>query len=378
MKKILDVMPVGAPWGGPESVRFISCFASLVMYLEQYGDDAPVYCTDDFTLCRHCGKCSATVRQKKHEEIHHLYLTVSGLGCHTIWRGDHEAKCLEDMASVLSGNETIDRAMSFAGLSYRLSEDESEENLRREVVDSIDNHLPVLAYNVFGADWSIVTGYEDDGAALYGRYSPWDDPGGGPGAKDENGVFSKADWRHPGIRLLRITGKRNPEPDFADLFRYLAGVIRKPGTRDCVSGLAAYDACVAALSDDAFFRDAGEEELRKCYFFVHALIGALAEGRCFASFAFLNGFCGRIEGTCQITMMKAIGAYFMDTHNKCWGAWAAMGENHICKPEVYAENFRNSEVRDKVAEFIAEFKKNDVMVMQLLEDSNRVEWFRPS
>jgi hypothetical protein len=53
---IKNFMPVGAPWGGPESFKFFSCFASLCMSLEKHPYVPVLYCDRDIRLCNQCNK----------------------------------------------------------------------------------------------------------------------------------------------------------------------------------------------------------------------------------------------------------------------------------------------------------------------------------
>ena len=68
----------------------------------------------------------------------------------------------------------------------------------------------------------------------------------------------------------------------------------------------------------------------------------------------------------MLKKMKSIGDSFMDTHNNCWVAWAAMGQDHICQPQLYLDKFIKSETRIKLAELIRKFKGNDEKAINVL------------
>ena len=56
-KEISGVLPVGAPWGGPESIRFVSCSSSLYMHLKQPNEfEDELYCNRSEKLCDRCGR----------------------------------------------------------------------------------------------------------------------------------------------------------------------------------------------------------------------------------------------------------------------------------------------------------------------------------
>jgi hypothetical protein len=88
VKKVLDdVMPAGAPWGGPESVRFLSCFNSMLYAIEHVTGEEPLFCVPGAGLSQaRCGGCkNFDWKQKYHEQLYHLYLTLSGLAFLTAW-----------------------------------------------------------------------------------------------------------------------------------------------------------------------------------------------------------------------------------------------------------------------------------------------------
>ena len=46
---------MGAPWGGPESIRFVSCSSSLYMHLKQPNEfEDELYCNRSEKLCDRC------------------------------------------------------------------------------------------------------------------------------------------------------------------------------------------------------------------------------------------------------------------------------------------------------------------------------------
>ena len=376
MKKLLEnVLPVGAPWGGPESVRFVSCFASLLMHIRPKLLEEPLYCTQDIGLCTGCGRCGPfNTGHRKHEELYHLYLTLSGLGLQTLWREDAEERCFADLPLVYRDDVYMERSMSFAGLSYRVVENTSEGGMQDQIRESIDRGSPVLAYLLANDDWCLLTGYDGEGG-VYGRYvrKPWDDRGRLPDSVTEDGIFEKRSWWNPGVRLAVVEGDREPEKDTAALFAALSDTLRGPAACGCKTGFAAYAACLARLSDGSYFEHAQAPSLEADYRMLHRFVGMLAENRCFASFAFLHSLYGRFPVKSS-DAMRTVGAYFMDTHNRCWNAWAMMGKNHICRPEQHAQNLRNAEVREKLCEYIGLFRQNDRMAMQLLRDSARMGW----
>ena len=369
MEKLLaSVMPVGAPWGGPESVRFTSCFASLYTYLEQLDGSMPRYCDQGPGLCTHCGRCGTFEPQNKaHEQLYHLFLGWSGLSCYTVWRPDFANRYLTDLPLVLPDDRYIRRTMELAGYTWELLDSADEGLMRRRIVQSIDGGSPVMAYRLMGGDWCLITGYDGAGETLYGLYQPqaWDAPETVPEPVG-NGLFCLTGWYRPGIRLLIITGKGESRADGREQAAYLARVLRDPGAQDCVSGRAAYSACLAQLRDERFAGEAETGRFLRFYVHVHRFFGLLAEGRCFAAFACWPGFFGRIRDPELLPAYQRAGDAFMAIHNACWQGWAAMGQNHLCEPERHLAAFRRPEVRGAVAEIVEELRRLDETAMAAL------------
>ena len=226
-KEISGVLPVGAPWGGPESIRFVSCSSSLYMHLKQPNEfEDELYCNRSEKLCDRCGRCrDYDWHRKMHEQVYHELLTLSGLNCRTVWDPEFRPELLTDLLRTARDDEAIARTMAFAGFEYRLVEGLPADRMRSLVVQSIDRGTPVPAFQVAGDDWCLITGYDADGARVTGYFvpQPWDS---GEGRAEELGehAFSKRDWLRPGTRLV-LVGDADQLPSvgagnvFSDLIR---------------------------------------------------------------------------------------------------------------------------------------------------------------
>lgn len=369
MRKVIsDIMPVGAPWGGPESFKFLSCFTSTYMFLEKVDTSGKLFCDRDDRICNRCGECGVTAWENKyHEQIYHGFLTLSGVSCYTIWPKDYADAHFSDNPLAFNNDEYIERTMDFAGYTYRILSRTSQNEMKKAIVQSIDNDFPVLANNLANDDWCLLTGYDFDGDTVMGKYvsENWDNPERKPDSL-EDGLFSKSKWFNNNIKSLLITGRKNPRNDYAELFCYLKSTLLQPGNTSYYAGLSAHDACVATLLDDNYLLRLNKDELTHFYTLIHIYIGVLAESRCFAAFAFWAGFFGRITDETILKQMKTIGDIFMDTHDNCWVAWAVMGQDHICLPQLYLDKFIKSETRIKLANLIERFKENDKKVINVL------------
>ena len=365
-KTIPGILPVGAPWGGPESIRFVSCSSSLYMHLKQpdrFADE--LYCTRSEKLCDRCGRCrNYDWHRKMHEQVYHELLTLSGLNCRTLWDPGFRPEILSDLLLSAGSDEAIARAMTFAGFEYRIVEGLPPEEMKRLLVESIDRGTPVAARNAAGKDWCLVTGYERGGERITGTYAPhaWEEL-----EADEEHAFAKDNWIQENTRLLLVTDDCPARiPDYEE-FAYLRQMLIDPGATDCISGLAAFDRCMEFLRDDAFFAAADAETLQKSYIHLHEFIGLLAESRCFAAFAFFSGFYGKVRREDLTRLSRKVGSLFMETHNGCWKAWELLGGNHISRPEEHAPRLRDRALRLDVIEHLREFKQNDWNAVLLLE-----------
>lgn len=339
------------------------------MVVEKVDCNGRLYCDRDARLCNRCGECGVTEwANKYHEQIYHTFLTLSGISCCTIWPNPPEIR-FSDTPLAFQDDEYIHRTMDFAGYDYRRLRHTPEEELKALIVQSIDNDWPLLAYNLVNQDWCLVCGYDADGGTLFGRYTAesWDDPQQKPDSV-EAGLFTKTGWYDDAVEFLQITGKIPPREDYAELLIRLREILLCPGNTVHTSGLAAFDACRAAVLDDDRFSFASSEYLTQLYTMVHVFIGVLAESRCFAAFAFFAGFFGRISDETVLARMKRVGEIFMDTHNQCWGAWAVLGKDHHCQPDLYGDTFIQRETREKIAQYIDIFRANDEKVVRVLDE----------
>lgn len=99
-RAIEGVIPIGTPWGGPESRRYLSAFVSMLMHIERSeGTDKELHAA--------------------HERLYCLYLTVSGIGASTVW-SEGLAPCSHEQRVDRLFDDYVERTMAYAG--YRYSE----------------------------------------------------------------------------------------------------------------------------------------------------------------------------------------------------------------------------------------------------------------
>ena len=166
---------------------------------------------------------------------------------------------------LIVGEEPIER--TFAGLGYeytfskgydRPDAEQVRATYRRQIVESIDRGVPVIAQGIVGPpEACVVAGCEQGGEVLRG-WSYFQE--------DADHYFRAEDWEKDCYALILIGDKvARPSPPqvLRDSLEWAIELCRVP-TRECLpvgpeyqglhySGLAAYDAVVEALGDDEAF-----------------------------------------------------------------------------------------------------------------------------
>ena len=300
---IRGVLPIGAPWGGPESIRFISCLSSLYVYLKQPDKrEELLFCPHSGELCDDCGQCGNHDRLRRmHEQVYFELLTLSGLNCRTHWDPEFRPQFLTDLLLETTDDDPIERAMAFAGFEYRMVEALPPEAFFRAVNESLSRNVPVPACRAAGDDWCLITGCDDDGKSISGFYFPqeWDSPENRPDTL-HGGEFTSKEWVRQGTRLLVVTGDCPARVPDREEFSRLRELLIEPDCRECVTGLAAFDRCIELLQDETFFAAADREKLDRCAAHMLRFFEQLAELRGNAALTFFSGFFRQTarSGTC--------------------------------------------------------------------------------
>ncbi|MGI6200412.1 MAG: hypothetical protein ACOYJA_06555 [Christensenellales bacterium] len=329
----IPIHPIGAPWGGPESVACLSAFASVALCIQGREAFEPLYCTAGKSLlCTGCGQCGPAFDRvnKLHEQIYHQLLTLTTLSCRLLF-------VPFDWAAALT--ERVDRPDFWQGLlawcGYTGGWTDRPEAMRASLAAGV----PVLAQ---GGDrqWRVLSG-EADGRPLCA----------GP---------ALAGWDAL-ARGLIVTGRRPPRQVDCALMNALA---------DCLEASdAAHASALELLGDDARAQPdpAAQDEARaqpdpaaqdEAYAQLHGFVGMAAEQRCFGAFAFFCGLYGQTPEA-LFTPCQAIAQDMMQIHNLCWQVWAAMGGDHRCDPAAHAEAFAAPEPRRRAARLLNRIRQCD-------------------
>jgi len=132
-----------------------------------------------------------------------------------------------------------------------------ERQTTRDIVESINRGIPVLALGIIGPpECSIVTGYDEEGQVLLG----WSFfQGGWPGEDfsiDENGYFRKRNWfgnAHAYFVIKEMIPVARGKEILLKTLKLAVAMARRPHTNGTAFGLAAFRACADTLLCDEGF-----------------------------------------------------------------------------------------------------------------------------
>lgn len=317
----IPIHPIGAPWGGPESVACLSAFASAALCIQGREAFEPLYCTmGKSLLCTGCGQCGANFDRanKLHEQVYHRLLTLTGLSCQLLWVPGDWAAALTDRVDQPDFWQGL---LAWCGCTGFWSD--QPEAMRASLAAGV----PVLAQ---GRDrrWRVLSG-EADGRPLCA----------GP---------ALADWEAV-ARGLIVTGRCTPRRVDRALMDGLADRLE--------AGDAAHASALALLGEDGYAR-LNPAARAAAYAQLHGFVGMAAEQRCFGAFAFLCGLYGQAPEALLVPC-QAVGTDMMQIHNLCWEVWAAMGGDHRCDPEAHAAAFAAPEPRRQAARLLERIRQCD-------------------
>ncbi|MBE5961295.1 MAG: hypothetical protein E7256_07905 [Lachnospiraceae bacterium] len=350
-----NILPSGAPWGGPESVSFLSKFVSMLMEIRQYKEDDPsvtLYCVEGPNPCIRCAKCqNFNWNEHLHEQLYHQYLTLSGIAFLTQWPSD---------APLVITNECIARIMDFAGLNYLDTNETTFESIKA----SIDEGRPVLLTDSKGIDWTLIAGYDttsDVQILLDEHAAPHPFPESSP-------------------RALIITGFKPPRNGYAEEFSYQADILKTGAgfLKSSESGFSAYDALFNTLNNNPYFDQTDDASLLKLYQNIHNFVGMEAERRFFIADTLTKHYYGLDTlGQGANNLLWLIGAIYMQTHDTCWHTWRLLGNPDLKYAADNAPLLRSLSVRQSILQDIKTFQKYDTLVYHLLKDAPTASWLMP-
>lgn len=234
------------------------------------------------------------------------------------------------------------RAFQAAGYEYRYQDAAVEDRSRfcPQIIDSIQNGRPVLAFGPFGPpEPALITGYDEAGKILIGWNFFQNMAEFNAGIEFEpSGQFRKGDWINdePGFSFITI-GQKKQAPPLGETYRraleWMLQVTRTPITcGDRHNGLAAYTAWAEhLLRDDDFSGD--ETLLRQRYDVHNSAAGMVAEARWYGSQFLIQASDPDISNYHMTGDLLHAAACYAAEHDLMWKLWDLAGG--IQNPDAY-------------------------------------------
>jgi RNA polymerase sigma-70 factor (ECF subfamily) len=238
---------------------------------------------------------------------------VSGSAFKLLWC--LPAGCSSNNSMGILGPEPVRRVFAALGFGYELlartDRGEDEEALwRGKIVESVGRGRPVIAWGIVGApDEGVVAGYDQGGEVLLGRSYFYD---------DADSYYRKDGW-YGGCFGVILIGEKTEAPSRPEILRdaleWAVQLACTPRSEDLpgadgrrATGLAAYNAWVAALGRDEDFPSEDLEELTlRCNIHVSVTLSGLLDARRSAA-AFLRRMTD-VAGTAGGELLAAAKAY---------------------------------------------------------------------
>ncbi len=357
-RRVLDgVMRVGFYNGGnqcPEDIPFPSCLAAVLRYL---GEDFPWEPIRAHNMDWRLNMANV-----------HL-LGVTGMAFGLLWReGWHPDNA--DMMFVADPREVIDRAFRSVGYEYELvmktGEADDEQIFREKIKRSVQEGHPVLGFGVLGPpECSLITGYDDDGEILIGWNFFQDVPEFNAGVTFEpSGYFRKRDWCRDTMSLILVGDKvagHERHHTSREVLRWALHVARTPELFGRYSGLAAYDAWIRQIGNDADFATDDRDLLFQRHDVHNSAVGIVAECRSWAH-SFLLDMAGKEPGMAE--HLTAAAACYQQEHDLMWKVWGLVGGNG--QPEAFLK-FADPQIRQQIIAVVAQARQLDEQAAGHLE-----------
>lgn len=314
------------------------------------------------------------------------FVAVSGLGFALDWVHGWSDEGFALMDFLPGGRtETYGAVFAAAGYGYEfVPASAGEEALRAKIRASIAANRPVISFGVIGPpEAGIITGYEEDGAALLGWSFFQETPPFNQGVEiTPEGYFRQRGW-FTGEQSLLIVGERGPIPDQATMtlhaLRRGVEILRPhhaistgrldpeahahaPLHHRTATGLAAYDAWAAALREDIRTQD--ETLLRKHHEIHDFAVGAIAEQRWYLAL-WLAASYERVHWRMSEPLLRAASCFSAE-HALMWQAWDLVGGNG--HPQAW-QRFADPVTRRELAVVVMASREKAAEGLHWLEDA---------
>jgi len=339
----------------PEDIIFPSCLRAVMDYL------------GDTLGCEHL---EAHGREWCLDCTYSYLIATSGAAFRLSWKAGWHPDNVDLMYTTSDPEEPFRRAFASVGYGYEAvnrAGPDSERVMRERIAESIDNRkAPVFAFGVVGPpECCLVTGYDECGDVLIG----WNFFQGMPeftsgleGLEFEpTGEFRRRRWIED-TEAIMLLGERHERPPLEqvtrDTLRYGLRIMHTPSLSDArhgnldawkdrSSGLAAYDAWAAAITDEADLPRDDFAALRARFEVHDDAVGTVAECRWYGA-RFLRSAAKHLPAMAERLLSAA--SCFEAEHDIMWKVWGLAGGNG--RTDEHARRFADPAARREMAALI--------------------------
>jgi RNA polymerase sigma factor (sigma-70 family) len=293
---------------------------------------------------------------------------------------------------LLYGEEPVRRTFNALGYRYTYMPDyhrdqpkRTREFYRKQIVESIDQRRPVLAFGIVGPpECCVIAGYDREGEVVYGRsYFQGHPLEERPCDEEPSGYFRSDEWYDNFSGMIRICEKaKTPtpqkvmqqtlewairlarEPEF-DSPHFVSGEGEDFTTTRHLSGLAAYDEIIAAVGRDADFpRDDADVLMLRCMVLGNDGIHLLCCKRHSAREFLMSMAEKDIPGAAQLR--KAAECYGRECEGLSPGYRIVPGFH---KPPAVRQRIADPALRRQIADMMREAKSHEEQAVRHLEQA---------
>ncbi len=245
--------------------------------------------------------------------------------------------------------------------------DKTGGDFTAEVVKSIDNGAPVLAFGVIGPpECCIITGYADGGDSVMG-WNFFQDMDGFDKSGTitlPSGQFMRTGWQQHTLSLIIIDEKID-KPDIKLLdkasLKNAVKIAETPEVNGYISGHAAYDAWAKQVLNDEGIAQVMSDTLRANFDVHNMTVGNVAEARAWAARYIWDMMEERYLSSEAGKLLDDAACCYDDIHSLMWDAWNVLGGNG--NPDAYIK-FQDRKNRERIANIIKKARNKDMQATE--------------
>jgi len=365
MKTIPDVVvfPTNA-----ESSPFFAALASTLLPALDYTEETPYFCAPKNSNCVQCGNCKSNTLQKHHVQLYHDYQSFTGVGLGWCWPEDATVpyQTFPDGGAGWDWPDSFfDYIMGVAGLTWkRLDKASGKDEIFKALAASVDAGIPALMKLGQGADWHVVTGYDDAGM-LYGldAHKYGEKPVVTPERYIDNKLFELSNWVEPFVTAIVITGKCEPTLKLPDILTCMITILEHPQH-------AILEAEITRRIDAI-----GPDNALETAKWLNQIVGFPIEARWHVADSSLQRMTD--NETAKERLFHVIEHYVFDndldaTHGTCWKIWAQLGvgtDTGYATTPKSAELVQQPQAQAELKRLFAIVFENDRLVLGFLREA---------